>query len=114
MVKKSEDPRPRGEDGQVATDTVFAKRHPELWSHLADEQYEDGSPRERSTLMVFVEDGLVKLCLNDRDQNRTAWISALTLQEAMGALEKGLAGGRLDWRVKRPQGGSGRSRKGGA
>lgn len=73
-------------------------RLPLVWEYISSGQYEDGSRRVPATLSVFVSDGRLTAGLNDRDQARIAFRSGETLEEALGALEQGLAGDSLDWR----------------
>lgn len=76
---------------------------PTLWAMLADVSWEDGSPRTTSTMTVFAEAGLVKLCLNDRDGGATAWASAASFELACEALEARLKDGSLEWRRAGPR-----------
>ena len=71
---------------------------PAVFEFLSSDRYPDGSPRERSTMTVFVEDGVVKVCLSDRDQARTLWRSARTLEDVLLALELSLQDASADWR----------------
>ena len=71
---------------------------PCLWEHLSEGRYPDGSNRKLSTLTLFCDAGVVKVCLNDRDQGLTAFASGPGLQGALVALEMGLAKDSLDWR----------------
>lgn len=71
---------------------------PTLLEYLSETQYDDGSPRQTATLTVFVETGVVKLCLNDRDLGRTAWVTSDSLENAIAAMEGRLADGSADWR----------------
>lgn len=71
-----------------------------LIEHLRDSAWEDGTHRERSTLTVFVEDGKVKVCLNDRNSNSSLFRAADTLLEALQSLNEALAPtGHADWRA---------------
>lgn len=79
-------------------DPSFAESYPQLASHLRDMTYDDGSQRATSTLLVFCDAGALKLCLNDRDNNRSAFVSKSTLAEGLATLEKGLREGSLEWR----------------
>lgn len=74
---------------------------PTLWAYLTDEEYSDGSPRERSTLTFFIEDGQPKACLSDRQEDRTLWVSASSLQDLIVRLEALLATGKAEWRDSR-------------
>jgi len=94
-----------------ASDDWMSNRCPEVWAYLADTKYADGQPRATATLMVIVESGVVKVCLNDRDNDRSAWVSGRSFQEALEALEVGLVGGRTDWRARAPGRAPGKGRK---
>jgi hypothetical protein len=54
---------------------------------------------------VLVEDGSVKTCLSDRDQEQSLWRSGSSLEDALLALEATLTGEHQDWR--RSGGGAG-------
>lgn len=83
-----------------------ASYFPVTWEWLTSEQYDDGSTRETSTLLIFVEDGSVKLCFNDRGGDRKLWASGRDALAALTALEGMLAAGTGEWRA-----GSGKVRK---
>ncbi len=77
---------------------------PVLWEYLSSEQWEDGSARLTSTLLVFVEEGRVKVCLNDRAAQRKGWVTGVTPEAAFTALEASLAAGNIEWRMdKQPK-----------
>jgi len=88
--------------GHVGADPSWSSRWPVLASHLFDATFEDGTPRVTSTLMVLAELGVVKVCLNDREEARSAWVSGRTVDEALEALENGLAADSVDWRARQP------------
>lgn len=81
----------------VGQDSVFSEM-PGLWAHISESRYPDGSPRQTSTVTVFVDAGVLKVCLNDRDNGLTAWGAGATLCDALHALEVGLQGDSLSWR----------------
>jgi hypothetical protein len=72
---------------------------PAVTEFLSSECYDDGSRRERSTLMVFRENGVVKVCLSDRDLGRTLWRAADGVETAIMELEQAIVDGTADWRV---------------
>jgi hypothetical protein len=74
---------------------------PGLWEYLTATRYEDGARRETATLTLFVEEGLIKGCLNDRDKGRVAFVSGRSVDAVLEALEQGLQLGALDWRAQR-------------
>lgn len=96
-----------GNGGPAATDG-FATEYPGLWEMLTSSRYPDGSHRATSTLSLFVDEGLVKACLNDRDQSQNTFVSGHTITDCMRALESGLQADTLQWRVSA---GSGRKRR---
>lgn len=86
---------------------ALTERLPSLIEFLSLPQYEDGTPRELPTLTVFCEPGCLKAALNDRDGGRVAFVTAVSLEGLLVALEEGLAFSSLDWRPSR----SGKSRR---
>lgn len=80
--------------------SVDATSYPNLFSYLTEERWDDGSPRETSTLLLFVEHGILKVCLNDRAVGRTCFLSCASFDAALEALEHGLASDTLPWRAK--------------
>jgi len=91
----------------------WAANHPAIWEYLTLEQHDDGSVRQRSMLMVLVEDGVCKVCVQDRDQGKSLWVSSSSITGALAALESHLQGGTGDWRQMRDGGPNGKARKGG-
>jgi hypothetical protein len=76
---------------------------------LTESRFPDGGSRQTATLLLFVEGGIVKACLNDRDQGCAAWASGSSVGDCLDALEAGLQGDSLQWRVSGPK----KDRKGG-
>lgn len=74
--------------------------HPALAEYMETEVWEDGAPRLTSTLLLFLDQGAVKACLNDRETERTLWVTAGSIEEAIDVLEASLAGGTAEWRTK--------------
>lgn len=75
---------------------------PAVMEYLTADSYPDGQVRQRATLTVFLEGGVTKVCLSDRDQERTAWRSAAGIEDALISLDEALTLGTVDWRVKPP------------
>jgi len=104
--ERDEDMRPEAsgswENKEVAADDPeFAAALPLLWEHVSCLRWEDGKPRQTSTMTLFVEAGRCKLCLHDREMDRTAWVSAETLRGAAEILERQLRTGAVEWRGNR-------------
>jgi len=83
-------------------DHEMKSEYPTLHDYLACEVWEDGKHRKTSTLLLFVDEGSLKLCLNDRALLRQAFISARTLTEALSLLEDGLYSDSIIWRANKP------------
>lgn len=107
-------PEPQGGGPSVSplpggvSESALPVLFPVLWEYLSGGQWEDGSRRETSTVTIFVEDGQVKLCLNDRELKRTTWSTGLTLEAAAEGLESRLRDDRAEWRGSKPGGRRGR------
>jgi len=73
---------------------------PSLFAYLSDDQWEDGSPRMRSTLIIFCEGDTFKACLTDKDNDLTLWAASRTLVDLFGSLEGRLGDPEADWRKR--------------
>jgi len=76
----------------------FAETYSALWEYLTLTQWPDGKPRVVSTLLVLVQDGMVKGCLNDKAQLRSLWVSGASYTAMLDALEGHLRHNTGDWR----------------
>jgi len=86
-------------------DEEFKKKFPHLLEWLTSTEYDDRKLRTTSTLLLFVENGVLKVCFNDRDNNRSVFVSNTTVEGALYDLDIGLANDTLEW--KRRNSGSG-------
>jgi len=77
---------------------------PTLWEYLSGDCWDDGSPRVTATMLVFVEDGMVKVCVNDRALQRKCWMTGRSPEAAFSALEAALAQGNVEWRPDKQPG----------
>lgn len=101
----------KGSSESSPVDEATSKKMPSLWEWLTAHRDETGEARETGTILIFCEEGLVKVCACNRDTGHVAFISAKTLQDAFLKLDKGLANDSLDWRLsKREKGAKGKSR----
>lgn len=80
-------------------DEASLKKYPTLVEYLTTLRWEDGTDRKPSSLSIFVEDGAWKVAVNDKDLQRSLYISGETLQDALGSVEKALRGENADWRA---------------
>lgn len=86
--------------GVAGVDVVLSRSHPRLHDHLTVVKWDDGQPREPSTMMILCEQGRWKACLNDRAESRSAWVSADAFSTLLDVLEAGLESDKLDWRAR--------------
>lgn len=110
-MRKPADPGVTGgaAGGGVRVDPEVSALLPTLVEYITLDKWDDGSPRVRSTVNVFFEGSIWKLCLNDRALGRTGWASGMTPLEAFSALEARLADGTIEWRGNDgPRSGKGR------
>lgn len=79
------------------------ERAPALGAYLTCDTWPDGKPRSHSTLIIFVQDGMFKACLSDKDTNMGLWSSAKSFDDLLEALEARLTDDRPDWRKSKPK-----------
>lgn len=83
----------------AALDEEFARRYPAINEFITLRRCDDGTARTPATLLLLAEDGVFKVCLNDRQEAASTWASAPSVDEAMEALEGLLATGEAVWRA---------------
>lgn len=81
-------------------DEEFASRYPSIVEYLFTAKWTDGSVRVTSTISLFADNDCLKLVLNDRDNNRSVFINATTVEGALVALEEALANDTADWKSR--------------
>jgi len=79
----------------------FHERFPNLADVLFSKQHR-GSPREPGKLVMFVDDGRVKVCLTCPTENVKAFVTIASPQTLCEELEDGLLKGTFDWRPDKP------------
>lgn len=94
---------PVGKGGIASIDTELAANCPALACYLGSDTWEDGEVRQRSSLVMFFEDGVYKVCLSDKDTNMSLWASSRSFLGLSEALEARLTEERVDWRKQRPR-----------
>jgi len=82
----------------------LAERAPVLGHFLCSESWPDGEARQRSSLVIFCEDGAWKVCLSDKDSCTSLWAGSKCFDDLLEALEARLTDDRVDWRKSRKKG----------
>lgn len=103
FLKKAKTEAKKDDGMYAAKDAGLAKDHPAIVEYMTLRKHDDGTARIPSSLLFFCEDGQWKACLCDRDEEKTLWASAETLQELLEALEAILQGPSPQWRTKKGQ-----------
>lgn len=81
-----------------------AEHYPTLWEHLSCSRFEDGSPRELSTMVIVGGMAEWRGCLSDKANQRVCWKTASTLEGLLFALENAAANEEpRDWRAAAEQ-----------
>lgn len=83
---------------QAASDESFEKQWPAIFEYLTKLRVKKDVERRTSTMLIFCEDGLWKACVNDRENDETAFWSAPSYEELLTAVESDLAVGQGEWR----------------
>lgn len=78
---------------------IFAKKYPELLDFLeiprrSVQGFTTGS------MTIFFEDGYFKICLNDRPNERSVFVTSQELSKGFELAELGLMSNSLNWRTK--------------
>jgi len=111
MLRKRADRRVEGETQSGLKAGPFELAHKDLWAYLTDTAYEDGSPREPSSLLVFVQDGQLKGMLRDKAEGLCLWGTANSLADLLALLDVMVADPESVWRVDRQQPGQAAKRR---
>lgn len=102
ILKKIEDGKATIANGQSRSieesDPKFFSKYPGISEFLSLETWEDGSPRLRGTITLFFEEGLWKASLNDREYERSCFVTKHSLEALLTAIEVGIVKDSHDWR----------------
>lgn len=97
-------PASNGPGNAPCLDDAFAKKYPALTEFLTVSVLPDGQLRQPSSLTLFCEESVFKLCLSERDRGLTLWATGDTLLDALKQLEGRLASPKPEWRKGRSKG----------
>jgi hypothetical protein len=109
FFKKPGGTPPSGTAGLRLEDKDMLKEAPTLAAYLQEDAWPDGDPRQRSSLLIVCEDGVVKGGLIDKDTDCSLWASAKTFWGILEAMEARLTEDVPDWRKKKAYGKAKRS-----
>jgi len=79
--------------------TGWIGKVPGIAEYLSATRWEDGTPRQPSTLTLFIEDGRCKVALNDRTLSRSCYATGESFEACIKAIENHLQAADADWRA---------------
>jgi len=103
-MKRPDNPGTGASNTGPLTDPAFAKRCPALFAYLTDDMWEDGTDRETSTILIFVDGGVYKAWVNDRALARSLWVAGATIQGLLDTANEALASNETVWRAQHNNG----------
>lgn len=83
---------------QNFSDERFQKKYPLVAEFLCCTQWDNGDPRQTSSLTIFFEGGFLKMSLNDRACSRSLYVTAASIDTCLVALEEHLTRDIPGWR----------------
>lgn len=78
---------------------MFADLYPVLQKFLAHPR-KSPNQHETGSLTIFVDDERYKVCLNDRPNEQSTFVSSDSLGDCFRIADSGLSSGTLKWRSK--------------
>lgn len=85
----------------------WKEEYPNLTDMLQCTQWDDRTNRQTSTLLLFVEDSVLKACLNDRHFQRSAFFTAETMEALIVKIELALTNDTAEWKSRGSRGQNG-------
>ena len=110
MLQKQNRPVPQGSVPGTIVDVKFQKAYPTVWDYVVQSKWDDGTPRETGSIMIFVQDGCFKGMLRDKDAGCVLWVAAPSIFGVLEAMEAAVSSPTADWRMDR-QAGGGKAKK---
>jgi len=111
MLRRRADRNVEGEAKAALKAGAFETAHKALWSYMTDCAWDDGSPREPASLLIFMQDGQMKGMLRDKAEGLCLWASASGIAELLGLLDIMIEDPETVWRVDRQQPGQAAKRR---
>jgi hypothetical protein len=101
MLEKKETRKVIGGPAVRISDVKFAGAYPTLYDYLTQVQWPDNTPRQTGSVLIFVDGGMVKGMLRDREMGVCCWVASDTLSNLFAVLEAAVRDPKTDWRVDR-------------
>lgn len=111
MLTRDAAAKRKGSEAGRLHDPVFQKKYPILYDYLTQVAWDNGDPRELSSLAIYPSPGIIRVFLRDPATGYCCWISCCQLSEVYEAVEAALGDPNHEWRVDRREKGDVASRK---
>lgn len=92
-----------GGSGLFVGDAAELREFPRLLEFLTEPVWEDGSPRQTGTILLFLDEGRLKACLAERSLGLVAFVTGPSLLGLLVEVEAVLRDGKADWRASKGQ-----------
>jgi len=89
----------------LALDGTWLANFPPVWEFVSVSTWPDGSQRKTGTILLFLDEGSLKVCLKDPNGPRTSFVTGPDPDTLFLAVEEGLATDSLHWRADKPANG---------
>lgn len=77
---------------------VFKVDMPNIYEFLTATRWDDGSPRMPGSMSIFVQVGVLKACINDKELKRVAFVEAPTWDELLAQIDMAICDDNTVWR----------------
>lgn len=84
-------------------DPVDQRDTPNIYAFLHDRKYDNGKPRMTGAMSIFTLNGVLKACINDRENNRTCFVEAASFGELIAKVEVAICDDGIEWKYSTKQ-----------
>jgi len=98
FLKKPAPQTPEQVAEALVRDGPVVRQFPAILEFLTATAWAPGEPRKPGTLTLFTDEGCWKGSLNDKDAERSAFVTGDSPEGVLASLERGLADDTLSWR----------------
>lgn len=106
LLSKADRPVPQAVSAAVMDEQEWSSRWPLMLAYMTQDRWEDGTQRQTSSLLLFKQDGMIKVMLRDKDTGLCLWAAGGGLFAALNAVEGLLGDPKADWRQDRQEPGT--------
>jgi hypothetical protein len=101
LLRKADKGIPKSGEPVASAEDGMASRWPTLFAFLSQMRWEDDTARVPGSMLTFVQDGMFKGMLRDKNDGTCLWVASRTLEGLFDAVEGSLCDPGADWRVDR-------------